>query len=341
MSKQALLGMTLIEIREATKFLDLPNFAACEIALWIYSKGATSFKQFTNISKIKRQVLSNNFEIGLQPPSKVRTSIDGTRKYLFPVKNNRFIEAAYIPEGKRHTLCISSQVGCKFGCSFCMTGKQGFQGQLTSGEIINQVLSIEERELITNIVFMGMGEPFDNTDEVLKSLEIMTADYGMELNPKKITVSTVGILPGMKRFINETRCQLAISLHSPFDEERSMIMPVEKKYPIRHVIETLKKHDFGKQKNISFEYILFRGFNDSVRHINQLARLLNGLRCKINLIRFHKIPDSSLQETSEAALHEFRNKLKAKGITTTIRASRGEDISAACGLLSTKALFIN
>jgi len=339
MEKPALIGMNLEEITGASEFIGIPKYAAREIALWIYRRGATGFDQFSNISKAARQTLHDNYTIGRIDPQKVSVSKDGTKKYLFLVKGDRFIETAFIPELKRHTLCVSSQVGCKLDCAFCMTGKQGFQGHLTSGQILNQLISIPERELITNLVFMGMGEPFNNTDAVLKALEILTADYGIAISPRKITVSTVGLIPGMKRFIEQSRCQLAISLHSPFHDEREKIMPVEKKYPAEEIISVLKEYPFEKQRRISFEYIVFKGLNDTPRHVNQLARLLNGLRCRINLIRFHRIPGSDLQGADENTMNEFRDRLDKKGITTTIRASRGEDILAACGLLSTKELI--
>ncbi len=340
MSKEILVGMTLEEITRSITELKLPRFAAREIALWIYRRGATSFDQFSNISKNDRYLLSEHFELGLVAPVKFSTSVDGTKKYLFPAKTNRYIESAFIPDVKRNTLCISSQVGCKLGCEFCMTARQGFQGHLSAGEIINQIISIPEREIITNLVFMGMGEPFDNTDAVLKSLEIISANYGLAISPRKITVSTVGMIPGMKRFIEESKCQLAISLHSPFKDERINLMPIEKVYPIQKVIEVLKSYTFEKQRRISFEYIVLKGLNDTPKHVNQLARLLNGLQCRINLIRYHQIPGSSLKGTDLNSIQEFRDRLDKKGITTTIRASRGEDILAACGLLSTKELSL-
>ena len=340
-TKPPLVGMTLDEISQSCGSMEIPRYAIREIALWLYRRGATTFEEFTNISKKVRAALYENFNTGLISPLKVSESIDGTKKYLFRIGEQHYIETAYIPDGKRHTLCVSSQIGCKLGCSFCMTGRQGFQGQLSTGQILNQLLSIPERELITNIVFMGMGEPFDNTDSVMKALEILTSDYGMSISPRKITVSTVGLIPGMRHFIENSKCQLAISLHSPFNEERINLMPVEKAYPIHEVIQTLKEYTFEKQRRISFEYIILKGINDTPRHINQLARLLNGLRCKINLIRFHAIPDSPFQSTDEKSVQIFRDKLDSKGITTTIRASRGEDIFAACGLLSTKELLQN
>jgi len=334
-----MLGMTLDEIRAETDTYNLPPFNAREIALWINRRGANSFDEMTNISKKTRSILSENYDIGKFPPAKVTVSSDGTKKYLYPTTNARYIETAYIPEKKRHTLCVSSQVGCKLGCLFCMTARQGYQGNLSSGEIINQIVSLPEREKITNIVFMGMGEPFDNTDEVLKALEILTADYGLAISPRKITVSTVGLIPGMKKFLEQSKCQLAISLHSPFDHERSTLMPVENVYPIKKVIEVIRQYPFEKQRRLSFEYILFEGLNDSAAHVKELARLLNGLRCRINLMKYHTIPGTPLKETRDSAVQKFREKLDNKGITTTIRASRGEDILAACGLLSTKSLI--
>jgi 23S rRNA (adenine2503-C2)-methyltransferase len=336
MEKKCFLGLNLIEIKDEISILDLPSYVPREIALWIYNKGATTFEEMSNISLKIRKELSSNYEIGLFPPSKVSISEDGTKKYLFPALGSKYIEAAYMPEQTRHTLCISSQVGCKMGCLFCMTARQGFQGHLKCSEILNQIYSLPERKQLTNLVYMGMGEPFDNTDEVLKSLDILTSEYGPGFNPKKITVSTIGIIPGMKRFIEETKCQLAISLHSPFDEERAMLMPVENIYPVKKVIDLLKSYDFSKQRRISFEYILFKGMNDSKAHINQLARILNGLRCHINLMHFHSIPTTTLNGTTEQELLEFKNSLNKKGIPTTIRASRGLDILAACGMLSTK-----
>jgi 23S rRNA (adenine2503-C2)-methyltransferase len=336
MEKRSLFGLNLKEIEQEITFLGLPSYASREIALWIYNKGATTFDEMSNIPLKARKELSDTFIIGLFPPSKVSKSTDGTKKYLFPTAGSKYIETAYMPEKARHTLCISSQVGCKMGCLFCMTARQGFQGHLKCSEILNQIYSLPEKKELTNLVYMGMGEPFDNTDEVLKSLDILTSDYGPGFNPKKITVSTIGLIPGMKRFIEETKCQLAVSLHSPFDEERAMLMPVENIYPVKKVIDLLKRYDLNKQRRISFEYILFKGINDTKAHINQLARLLNGIRCHINLMHFHPIPGTPLIGTTEQELQEFKNNLNKKGILTTIRASRGLDILAACGMLSTK-----
>ncbi len=334
--KEPLLGKTLTELQKIVLAEGMPRFTAQQIAGWLYQKRVPSIGEMTNLSKEARRRLSEKYTIGLTMPVNEQISVDGTRKYLFSVESGRFVETAYIPEKERHTLCISTQVGCKMGCLFCMTGKQGFNGNLSAGEILNQVVSVPESERLTNIVYMGMGEPLDNTEAVLKSLDILTAPWGFAWSPRRITVSTIGILPGMKVFMEKSRAHLAVSLHTPFDEERAYLMPVQKKYPLQRVIDFIRQYDWHGQRRISFEYILFKGLNDTPSHVKELARLLNGLKCRINLIRYHEIPGSDLKSPSLKEVELFRDRLKAKGIVTTIRRSRGQDIAAACGLLSTK-----
>lgn len=337
-TKKKLLGMTKKEIESLVTEMGMKKFVAGQITDWLYKKHVLSIDDMTNLSKKDRELLNKVFEVGHQRPINVKKSKDGTKKYLFPSVQNKFIETAYIPDEDRHTLCVSSQVGCKMGCLFCMTAKQGFQGQLTAGEIINQMTAIPERDDLTNIVYMGMGEPFDNIDEVLKSLDILTADYGFGMSPKRITVSTIGIIPGLKRYLQESKCHLAISMHSPFDEERKKLMPIQVVYPLQDVLKELKQFDFGLQRKVFFEYILFKGLNDTPRHVKEMVRILHGLRCRINLIRFHPIPGAPFEASDEATIEQFKNALVAKGIRTTVRKSRGQDIYAACGLLSTKAM---
>jgi len=336
--KQALFGKTPNELKLICTELGMPAFTARQISEWLYKQQVVSIDEMTNISKQNREKLAENYEIGRVMHSNVQTSLDGTKKYLFPTSNKRFIEAAYIPDDDRATLCVSSQVGCKMGCLFCMTGKQGFQSQLTAGEIVNQISSLPERDKLTNIVYMGMGEPFDNLEGVMKSIEILTSDWGLGMGARRITVSTIGMIPAMKHFIENSECHLAVSMHTPFHEERKKLMPIENVYPIAQVIGMLRDYDFGKQRRISFEYIMFKGINDTPRHVKEIARLLNGLRCRMNLIRFHPIPDTPLQSSDETTIQEFKEALVKKGIRTTVRASRGQDIFAACGLLSTKEL---
>ena len=336
--------MDLADFEELAAFAELPRFAARQLAKWVYAKRVFDPAEMTDLPKKGRERLADLVSPGTHAPVKATESRDGTKKYLFAAVGGRFIEAAYIPdigrEGRadRATLCVSSQVGCKMGCLFCATGRQGFQGQLSAADIVNQILCIPESESLTNVVFMGMGEPFDNLENVLKSLRVLTSPWGLGWSPRRITVSTVGVLPGLRRFLDESDCHLAVSLHSPFHEERRSLMPVESAYELPELIAMIRGFDFGRQRRISFEYILFEGLNDSVRHVNELARLLNGVNCRFNLIAFHAIPDSPLKPASRSRLEWFRDELNRKGFTATIRASRGEDILAACGLLSTKEL---
>lgn len=338
MDKQPLFGLSLQKIKYVVASLALPSFTATQITDWLYKKHVSSIDEMTNLSKKARELLNEKFIVGLTAPSNVQTSTDGTKKYLYPTATEKFVEAAYIPDEDRATLCVSTQIGCKMGCLFCMTGKQGFQGNLTAGEIVNQIQSLPEFENLTNIVYMGMGEPLDNLQPVLDSLEILTASWGYGWSPKRITVSTIGVIPAMQTFLKQSNAHLAVSMHTPFDDERKRIMPIQSVYGISEVVSELRKWDFSHQRRVSFEYIMFKGVNDTPRHAREIVRLLEGIRCRINLIRFHPIPDTALEGTSYNDMVEFQNMLKARGMTVTIRASRGEDIYAACGMLSTKEL---
>jgi 23S rRNA (adenine2503-C2)-methyltransferase len=335
MVKEKLYGKTLNELIAVTKRLGMPGFAARQIADWLYKKEIRSIEEMTNLSKRMRDLLSEEYEMGLSDPVNSAESIDGTKKYLFKVLTNKYIETAYIPDKERATICVSSQAGCKMECIFCMTGKQGFQGNLTANEILNQFRSLPEFSKLTNIVYMGMGEPLDNLSEVLKSLEIITSEWGYGWSPTRITVSTVGITVRIQEFLEKTRCHLAVSLHSPFDDERRILMPIQRTNRVKEVLDIIRNFDFNNQRRVSFEYILFKGMNDSPRHIKELARILNGMKCRINLIRFHSIPGSDLESPGLKETTSFRDALNDKGIIATIRASRGQDIQAACGLLST------
>ncbi|MCX6256001.1 MAG: 23S rRNA (adenine(2503)-C(2))-methyltransferase RlmN [Bacteroidia bacterium] len=335
MQKEKLYGKTLNELIAVTRRIGLPGFAAKQISDWLYKKEIQSIEEMTNLSKKTRELLSVDYEIGFSAPVKASESSDGTKKYLYKVLNDKYIETAYIPDNERATICVSSQAGCKMGCIFCMTGKQGFQGNLSSNEILNQFRSLPEFRNLTNMVYMGMGEPLDNITEVLKSLEILTNEWGYGWSPARITVSTVGLIAGIKEFLEKSRCHLAVSLHSPFNEERRKLMPIQRTNIVEEVIEIIRKFDFNSQRRVSFEYILFKGMNDTPGHIKELARILNGIKCRINIIRFHPIPGSEFQSPNQGATINFKEALNAKGILTTIRASRGVDIKAACGLLST------
>jgi 23S rRNA (adenine2503-C2)-methyltransferase len=339
MEKEPLLGKTLSELKTLSAGLGLPKYTGDQLAYWLYKTNISLFDEMSNISKKDRAILKENCDVAAMLSSKVQTSADGTKKYLYSTNSGKFIETAYIPEEKRKTLCVSTQVGCKMGCLFCMTGKQGFQANLSAGEIINQLRSLPERDLISNIVYMGMGEPLDNPDAVMKSLEILTSEYGFGISVRKVTVSTIGIIPAMSDFLENSKCNLAVSLHTPFDDERKQLMPIQNVYPIKEVVDTIIKYNVGKYRRISFEYIMFKGINDTPRHVNELARLLNKVKCRINLIRFHPLSGTPLLGSDDKAILAFQQGLGAKGIITTLRQSRGLDIDAACGLLSTKALI--
>jgi 23S rRNA (adenine2503-C2)-methyltransferase len=331
-----LYGKTLAELRVIAEQFGLPRFAAGQIARWLYKRHVNDIVAMTDLSAAARTRLAERFDVGLKAPLAVSASEDGTRKYLYATESSgRHIESAYIPDGERATLCVSSQAGCRMGCRFCMTSRQGLHHSLSTLEILNQIASLPERDRLTNIVYMGMGEPLDNLDNVLRSLEVLTSEWGYAWSPTRITLSTAGVLPSLKRFLDESSVHLAVSLHNPFHDARQEIMPIEKPYPIAEVMKLLRQYDFTHQRRVSFEYIVMSGLNDSPRHVAELARLLNGVACRINLIRFHKIPDSPYFSPPQPQMEAFRDALIRKGIMTTIRRSRGEDIKAACGLLST------
>ena len=335
--KEKLLGKTLKELEDAAVATGLKPFVGRQLAEWLYVKRVSSWDRMTNIAKTSKEVLGSMFDLGTSAPVGRAESSDGTVKYLFQVgEAGNAVEAVMIPEDERRTLCVSSQAGCRMGCRFCMTGRQGFHGNLDAAEILNQFLSIDNPEALTNTVFMGMGEPLDNYDAVSRVMEVLTADWGFGWSPKRITLSTVGVIPALRRYLDSFKCHLAVSLHNPFPEERMEMMPVEKAYRCEDVISLLRQYDFSGQRRVSFEYTMFAGWNDDKRHADALIRLLRGLECRVNLIRFHKIPDSPLECSGTAAMEAFRDRLNNNGIVCTIRKSRGEDILAACGMLAGK-----
>ena len=341
--KPALLGKSLAELQEVALSVGLQKFAGKQLAEWLYVRRATSFDEMTNISLKGRQALEQQYTIGRHNPVAEAVSKDGTKKYLFRISNSVsgltsnseavYIESVYIPDNDRTTLCVSTQAGCKMGCKFCMTGTLGFHGHLSATEILNQIFSIPDSDSLTNIVYMGEGEPMDNIDHVLRSLQVMTAEWGCAWSPKRITVSTVGFVPGLERFLQESDCHLAISLHNPFGAERQDIMPIEKRYHLTDIVAMLKRYDWQHQRRVSFEYICWHNQNDTIRHAQELVRLLKGLPCRINLIRFHAGVDQVFASSDDQQMEWFRDYLSDHGITTTIRRSRGEDILAACGML--------
>ncbi len=377
--KERLLGKDQEELRAVVQEAGLPAFAAAQIARWLYVKKVRSIEEMTNLSKAARACLAEKYEVGCIGYDIVHQSVDGTRKYLFPVGRDlprtatgsgadltrdvseegsavfrrqekgcgvsaagrerlerSAVEAVMIPDGDRATLCVSSQSGCRMGCRFCMTGRQGFHGNLSAADIISQFIAIDESDRLTNAVFMGMGEPLDNYANVSRAIEILTSDWGFGWSPKRITVSTIGVLPVLRHYLDESKCHLAVSLHTPFSDERLSVMPVEKAWPIEAVIDLVRQYDFTGQRRVSFEYTMFAGFNDDKRHADALVRLLRGLECRVNLIRFHQIPDFPYVTSSDVVIEAFKDRLNRAGIVATVRASRGEDIFAACGMLAGK-----
>ncbi len=339
--KTRLLGMNPDELRQIALSEGLPGFTGKQLARWMYVKKVRTLAEMTDIPLSGRERLGEKYEVGVTPYVDCQVSSDGTKKYLFPVSGaGNAVESVMIPEADRKTLCVSSQAGCKMGCRFCMTGRQGFHGNLSAAEILSQFLAVDESDDLTNAVFMGMGEPLDNWDEVRRAIEVLTADWGFAWSPKRITLSTIGVLPNLKRFLDECRCHLAVSLHNPFPQERLSLMPVEKGYRIYDVLDLIRQYDFTGQRRVSFEYTMFGGFNDSFRHADELARLLRGLECRVNLIRFHQIPDFPYRTSPDSVMEAFRDRLGRRGVTATIRASRGEDILAACGMLAGKHMTL-
>lgn len=348
--KIKLLGKNLDELKRLVAEEGLPGFTAKQIAQWLYVKKVRSIDDMTNLSKVARAKLSEKYEVGVTPYAGLQISSDGTKKYLFPVScshrrglnlrldedelESSAIEAVMIPDADRATLCVSSQAGCRMGCRFCMTGRQGFHGHMSAADIISQFIAVDESDRLTNAVFMGMGEPLDNFDNVMRAIEILTADWGFAWSPKRITLSTIGVLPNLKRFLDECKCHLAVSLHNPLPEERLSVMPVQGAWPIHDVIDLIKQYDFSGQRRVSFEYTMFAGFNDTKVHADALVRMLRGLECRMNLIRFHKIPDFPYETSPDVIIENFKTRLNNLGLMTTVRASRGEDILAACGMLA-------
>lgn len=345
MEKTKLIGMTLAELQDVAYKGGMPKFVGKQLAEWIYVKGAVEFDEMVNISKKNKQWLADNYIIGRESPVKASKSADGTVKYLFAAGAGQAIESVYIPDHDRATLCVSSQVGCKMNCYFCATGKMGFKANLTAAAIINQILSIPPRPAkgcapmtpLTNVVFMGMGEPLDNFSAVERVIEILTAPWGLAWSPKRITVSTVGKLPQLKELLDRTQVHVAVSVHTADIPQRESMMPAQKAFPISAVMKCLAGYDFSHQRRLSLEYIMWRGVNDDVAHADMFVKLIGRMECRVNLIRFHAIPGVDLYPASEERMIMFRNYLNQKGITATIRASRGEDIAAACGMLAVKS----
>ena len=325
--------MTVDELAAELEVDGINSKFGLKLAYWVYKKRIDRIPEIKNISKEILRKISDKYEPGLYPPSEIVISSDKTEKYLFCTDDGRRFEAVFIPDKERKTLCVSSQAGCRMGCLFCMTGKSGFNGNLTAGEIINQILSTPHAGEITNIVFMGMGEPMDNLQEVIRACNIISSQWGLALGAGNVTVSTVGITEGIKEFLEKSNCNLTLSLHSPFPEERSAVIPVESRYPFSEILEILKANT-GLRRRISVAYIMIAGVNDTDNHLNSLRELLLGTGIRVNILPYNMTPDSDWVSSTYERMHFFKHNLITSGISASIRKSRGDDISAACGLLA-------
>ncbi len=334
MEKNTLFGLLPEEIADIIKKFEARSFTAKQLAEWMYAKRVFSYDEMSNLPKQLRENLKTDFPVILHPYSNVQVSKDGTKKYLFEFDGGRVVETAVIPDDDRLTVCVSSQAGCRYGCRFCATGAIGFHGNLTAGEILNQLMAIDERDQITNIVYMGMGEPLDNWDEVYRSLEILTSEKGFGLSAGRITVSTIGIKAHFKELIDRTRVNIAVSLHSPFPEERAHIMPAQNSNPVSDILDAIAHADIPRHRKLSFEYILFKGINMSKSHASKLADLAMRCHAHINLIAYNAVPGLPFEAPAQKDVLAFQNELLKRGASATLRRSRGLDIAAACGTLA-------
>ena len=338
MDKIDMRGITDDELQEYLKIIGSKPYRAKQVLDWVYNKKIKSIGEMTNLSKKLREDLQKEFYVSNIILLQEVVSKDGTRKYLFEPADKQKIESVLMPDDKRLTLCVSTQVGCKFNCSFCYTGKMGFTRNLTSGEIVNQIMSISKNEKrITNIVFMGMGEPLDNYENVIKAAKIIFSPWGLGISASKITLSTCGLIPGLKRLKDEKlKINLAISLNASDDNVRNRLIPVNKKYPLKELLKACREYPLKPRKRITFEYVLIKDVNDSEKDAKQLADLLKGIKCKINLLPFNKKPDAKSQyETPDQdKVDKFHEYLLSRNFSVFTRKQRGIDISASCGQLT-------
>ena len=334
MSKYPLLGMTLIELQSLVKRLGMPGFAAKQIASWLYDKKVTSIDEMTNLSLKYRELLKQNYEVGAEAPVEEMRSVDGTVKYLYPVGENHFVESVYIPDDERATLCISSQVGCKMNCKFCMTGKQGYSANLTAHQIINQIHSLPERDKLTNVVMMGMGEPLDNFENVVKFLRLVSDDNGLNIGMRHITISTCGIVPKIYELAKlHFGITLSVSLHAPNDTIRQKTMPIAKRYSMDELLKACKDYFDITGRRVTFEYSMISGVNDFDRDAYELADRLADMNCHVNLIPVNTVDGTGYKKSSIERQQAFVNILGRKHIAATVRRTLGSDINASCGQL--------
>jgi 23S rRNA (adenine2503-C2)-methyltransferase len=333
-------SLTREELQDRLVQMGLKKYRADQVLAWIYENYARSFEDMTNIPKTERSLLSSVFSLSSLKIVRTEVSKDGTRKFLFELMDKRAVESVLIPDEDRMTLCISSQVGCRQGCRFCLTGSSGFQRNLEAYEISDQVLEAsrllrqEGARSITNLVLMGMGEPLANADEVMKALTVITSAKGLGLSPRRVTLSTAGLVPEIDRLGKSgMKVNLAVSLNATTDEVRDRIMPVNKRYPLKELLAACRRFPLEPRRRITFEYVLLKGVNDSEDDARRLARLLRGIKCKVNLIPFNPYPGSEFKRPDDVVVRRFQKILLDHHYAAPVRESRGRDISAACGQL--------
>lgn len=335
MGRKEMCGLSAEEMYNVIKDEGFSHEHAVILANAIYKKGTSNFSGLSKIPKKLMEYLSSCSETGVYNPAASEKSTDGAIKYLFRNRDGLQFETVFIPDGKRNTVCVSTQSGCRMGCPFCVTGKYGFHGNLDAGDIVNQVIGIPEAEKVTHVVFMGMGEPLDNIENVLKACGILSAEWGKALSQGNITVSTVGIATGVNQFLEKSGCNLTLSLFSPFPDERRMFIPAETLNPASSIIELMRNYPVKKKRRLSVAYVMIAGINDTDKHLNGLKEMLGGTGIRINLLPYHRIGNDLNSSSSAERMMYFKHSLVTSGISASIRKSRGADISAACGLLAT------
>jgi 23S rRNA (adenine2503-C2)-methyltransferase len=334
MVKKILCGLTADGIYELIRTSGFSAVHAVSIANSIYKKSNSDISSIAKIPKRLKEELNNVARSGICLPVTAEVSIDRSVKYLFRTEEGNEFETVFIPDKKRNTVCVSTQSGCRMGCSFCNTARYGFRANLTVGEIVNQIVAIPEARKVTHVVFMGMGEPMDNLENVLKACSIITAEWGLAISSRRITVSTVGILPGVEQFLQRSDCNLTLSLYSPFSEERQKVIPAEFKYPARQIIDVMKNYRIKKKRRLSIAYVMIKDLNDTECHLESLKSNLRGSQIRVNLLQYHQgLTDQNCSSSAER-MQFFKHNLIISGISASIRMSRGADISAACGLLA-------
>jgi 23S rRNA (adenine2503-C2)-methyltransferase len=334
MIKTSLCGLTADEIYDLIEPMSYSYLHAVSISNSIYKKSISDFYEFQKIPLRLKEKLVELASSGIYFPLDFEVSSDKSVKYLFRTEDGKEFETVYIPEDKRNTVCVSTQSGCRMGCSFCVTGRYGFRGNLTAGEIVNQIIALPHADKVTHVVFMGMGEPMDNLENVIKACKIITSEWGLAISSRNVTVSTVGIMQGVAQFLQRSDCNLTLSLYSPFPEERREIVPAETQSPVNGIIDAMKNFRVKKGRRLSLAYIMIRDLNDTENHLKGLISILHGSQIRVNLLSYHPGPNDRKCSSSAERMHFFKHNLVISGISASIRKSRGTDISAACGLLA-------